>query len=168
MARFLVSNEAELRLAFEAASAFGKRNTIVFEEDAEIVLTQGLEYTGLGGLVLEGNGAELVASEEFQTYEGAGADLNGFGVALITSRSSGPFRTFDIALNGNEGRAQHGFELDFPADADGVITTTFNGVAVEGFWDHGIHIDDQAGASGGGGTTQGGKDDLTGANSDAS
>ena len=168
MAQFLVTNEAELRLAFEAASTSGRRNTIIFEEDSEIVLTQGLEYTGSGNLILRGNGAELVAGEDFQTYEGAGAELDGFGVALITSRSSANFRIFNLELDGNDGRAQHGFELDVPADAEGVIETSFNGVEVEGFWDHGIHIDDQAGAAGGGGTTQGGKDDLTGANSDAS
>lgn len=166
MALFSVSNEAELRLAFEAASVFGIKNTIVFEED--IVLTEGLEYTGEGNLTLQGNGAALIAGEEFQTYEGVGAGLDGFGVALITSRSSATFRAFDLELDGNEGRAQHGFELDVPADADGVIKTYFDDVEVTGFWDHGIHLDDQAGAAGGGGTTQGGKDDLTGANSDAS
>ena len=169
MAKFFVSNEAELQGAFEAANVGGfGLNKIIFAADSEIELTSGLEYTGTGDLILVGNGSEIMASDTFQTYEGVSAAVDGKGVALITSRSSGNVKIKDLELNGNEGRSQHGFELDVPGDADGVISAKFKGVEVEGFWDHGVHIDDQAGATGGGGDTAGGKDDLAGANSDAS
>lgn len=169
MAKFFVSNEAELQGAFEAANAGGfGLNKIIFAADSTIELTSGLEYTGTGDLILVGNGSEIIASETFQTYEGVSEAVDGKGVALITSRSAGDVKITDLELNGNEGRSQHGFELDVPGDADGVISAKFKGVEVEGFWDHGVHIDDQAGATGQGGDTAGGKDDLTGANSDAS
>ena len=169
MAKFFVSNEVELQEAFEAANAGGfDLNKIIFAEDSVIELTSGLEYTGTGELVLKGNGAEIIASDDFQTFEGVSEAVDGKGVALITSRSAGDVKIKDLALDGNQGRSQHGFELDVPGEADGVIETVFKNVEVAGFWDHGVHLDDQAGATGQGGETAGGKDDLTGANSDAS
>lgn len=169
MAKIFVSNEAELQAAFEAANTGGfDLNKIIFAENSVIELSAGLEYTGTGDLVLQGNGAEIVASDDFEVFEGVSEAVDGKGVALITSRSGGNVKIKDLELDGNQGRSQHGFELDVPGDADGVIKAVFKGVEVEGFWDHGVHLDDQAGATGQGGETAGGKDDLTGANSDAS
>ena len=144
-------------------------NKIVFEEDSEIRLRNGLEYTGTGKLVLLGNDSELNVRNNFETYADTGvAALDGNGVAMITSSSSADVVIKDLEFDGRSGRAQHAFELDVPGDANGTIKVVLKDVEVEGFWDHGIHIDDQAGATGGGGTTQAGKDDLTGGNSRAS
>lgn len=169
MARYLVSNFAQLENAFGQASGNDHSvNKIIFGNEVDIALSSGLEYTGVGKLILEGNGSTVFADEEFEEYDSDDGDLEGKGVALITSRSAADVVIKNLTLDGIEGTAQHGFELDVPGDSEGTINVLLKGVEATGFWDHGIHIDDQAGETGQGGTTQGGKDDTSGANSDAS
>lgn len=168
MATFRVHTASELQSALQEASNNSARvNRILIHDDIE--LTHGLIYSGSGKLKIDGDGSSLTAAHDFESYsEQSDLSVAGKGVALITSRSSAKFEIKDLVLDGNNGSSQHGFELDVPEEAIGTVEVTFKGVEVSGFWDHGIHIDDQSGATGAGGDTGGGKDDSTGANSQAS
>ena len=168
MATFRVRTASELQSALEEASNNSARvNRILIRDDIE--LTNGLIYSGSGRLKIDGDHSSLTAANGFESYsDDSDSSVAGKGVALITSQSSAKVEIKDLVLDGNNGSSQHGFELDVPDGATGTVEVTFKGVEVSGFWDHGIHIDDQSGAPGAGGDSGGGKDDSTGANSDAS
>lgn len=168
MPQFLVSTASELIAAFDEASEnSANANKIIISNDIEIA--QGLVYSDSGNLNIIGRGSSLTTASGFESYsDQSDVSVADKGVSLITSQSSANVRIENLVLNGANGNFQHGFEFDVDEDASGTVEVTLKGVEVSEFWDHGIHIDDQSGDTGAGGDTGGGKDDLTGANSEAS
>jgi hypothetical protein len=131
MARFVVSNEQELRSALEAASTNRQPNTIIlsssfgtFELDDAPLL-----YYGSQPLTILGNGATLTQDNP--------------AVDIFVSDGGADLAIKDLNFEGGN----RGIGVDVPADGTGTVTVSLTDVSVTGTLYHGVHVDDQTSES---------------------
>lgn len=136
-----VSDEESLRSAFEAASFDSSIDTLVFERNTRIELTEPVVYSGSQALSIFGNGAVIDGSL-------AGEFVLDDDLTAITEDGSLVFNT-SAALTIRHlsviNSATRGIVVNIPSDATGAdVAVTLDRVKVRNSALFGLHIDDNA------------------------
>ncbi|MFT4822454.1 MAG: hypothetical protein ACJASY_000154 [Halioglobus sp.] len=136
-----VSDEQSLRSAFERASFDSSIDTVVFDRNTRIALSEPAVYSGSQALSIFGNGAVIDGSSagEF-VLDGDLTAITEDGSLVFNTSAALTIRNLSVINS-----ATRGIVVNIPADATGAdVAVTLDGVKIRNSALFGLHIDDNA------------------------